>query len=199
MTRFYPHAFVCLMGALVLAMPSAGVQADAYGPTPVLEVNKLTQAEVRKVVKPTMKGSMRIAYPPFRGPFGNASSSILVLVRNDEPKPARFVGYVIAPEGATNRVYELPVLHAAGVPVAIDSVLFEDINHDRTLEIVILARYLKERAANQPVGKPYSENVVLRMKGEGYERWQEAEAHIRLARTPAQARKALTPLVQRTP
>lgn len=157
-------------------------------------VERLSDSLVQQLITPRLGPYERLVSPVFAGPFGPAPRAILALTARspEDPDPERrlrFTGFALIDSAGTWLQVALPPLTDAWAGEELLAVLFQNLDADPALEIIVIATYIP--AVGPQAAVVFFYNSVLDWDGARYVRLADVERRIEGLRTAAAVRRAL--------
>lgn len=184
------------LALLVLTLTPAAVLAQAPPRSAVARVERLPDSLVATLVTPRLGANERLEPPVFVGPFGPAARTVLAITceRCNTPpilgRPPDFQGLALVDSAGAWRTIRLPPLqNGAHLPDELLAVLFENVDADPALEIVVIASYITGVGPNGAA--PIADNSVLDWDGRAFVHLPDLERRIATLETAAAVRRAL--------
>jgi len=191
MLRLYCEA---LLGIALLSTPAAAQQRPEVARR---RVERLPDSLVRRLLGPHLARDERLELPGFAGPFGPGLRTVLALTKTGVDtagfrigENSAFRGLALVDSGGSRRVFRLPVLSdQPWIASQIVAVLFEDVDADSVLEVVVIATYITGFGRQGAV--PFFSNAVLDWVGGEYIHRPDIERDIENLETAAAVRRVL--------
>ena len=141
----------------------------------------LSADDVTKLVTPQLAGE-EIAHSPFRGPFGPAQDTIVVITKK---KDGDFGGFVLVAKGATTERRDLPTLQESWPGESVEALGFvPECDGDSVDELVVISKH-RSGSASTTVA------TVIDYDGYTFSRQRDVERLTAKAKTIAEVRETL--------
>lgn len=141
----------------------------------------LSDEEVKTLVTPRLAGEA-IAHPPFRGPFGPAQDTVVVITKLEN---GDFGGFVLVSKGAATERRDLPILQESWPGESVEALGFvPECDGDSVDELVVISKH-RSASASTTVA------TVIDYDGYVFTRQRDVERLTAKAKTIAEVRETL--------